>query len=658
MEEDLNDFDLLITAIGILIGYELWNNVNNICCKIIDNNDVSDVHKNFLLLAGAYSMLLKKDKQSIIDALETFEMLIKKDIKNILSYSHYMGVINCAIHLKDYTKAKQYFDKLPVNNSIHDLINYSYYPFNIDFKEVYSVFFNEFAKIISSDIMRKQKNNCLRALYLYSPYDMYGLTRFTKKHINDVERYYKINSHNMIVGCALFHMKCELQLHFSAYLTYMAMLYNNLNPTDNHTFASTAIDECSNEVLAKIEADICDKINMNYDMDMSLVTTEIIDPIIMKAWGFHKKDRNYYIIAELARKINSKFYKNSDYLFEIAYSLGMQKNSKAEMVYQLLLEKEPQNCSALNNLGVIYKESGDLQKAKEYFGKAYEITPTDELYIRNLNDVTLHLDKYEKALIKVKKELIWFIGRLNMFYELANENGEIQCTYKERPTILKVRPDKANELVDKMVKYNYIQKISNGDYHTPATYTINPLIKNFLAEQKIKLAKNREYEKIFEKVNIDTIESIGYTDELIELLNYIKDNDFKEILKRDLKECAVCLLAEQNKATIIMCGSIIEALLMNKILEKNIDRYDIGTLFNRGSKIQKVIDMDINKLLLVADKENLIKKEYFHLSHFARSYRNIIHPACEIRKGIEVSSEEATFMWDILLRIMRAIMSE
>lgn len=142
---------------------------------------------------------------------------------------------------------------------------------------------------------------------------------------------------------------------------------------------------------------------------------------------------------------------------------------------------------------------------------------------------------------------------------------------------------------------------------------------------------------------------------MIDLLNNISDNDFKEILVRDIKECAICLLTEQNKAAIIMSGSIIEALLMNKIFENGIEKYEIGSLTNKSSKIKKVIDMDINELLFVVDNEKLLKKEHIHLSHFARSYRNIIHPACEIRKGSKISDEDASFMWNILVRLLRAI---
>jgi len=658
IEKELSDYNLLKKVIGLLISYELWDDVDRLSNKAIEENNVSDYIRNYFQLLSAYSKLLTKDEKNILEALAIFESLIEQDVQNFLYNSHYMGAIGCTILLKDNKKAKHYFDKLAVNNSIQDLNNGPDCIVDVDFVKIYVSIFDEFSKILLEDKERKQKNDCLRALYLYNPYEMYGIVRFTKKHINDLKRFYKSNADNVIVGCVIFKMECELKLYFSAYLTYMDLLNRYTNPIEKDIYISAIIENCSDEEFERIYVDACQKIDNDFDMDMSLFVTEILDSIVARLWGKDDRKRNYQKVVGILEKLNISHFGKSDKLFIIAYSYAELKNSKAKRLYEMLLKKEPNNSAALNNLGVIYKKYGDLSKAEEYFNKAYEIDSTEELYSRNLKDIKKSLVKYTMALEKVKNEPIWFIGRLSMFYDIADESGEIQCTYKNRPTILKVRPEKANELVDKMIENSYIEKVSTGNNHTPVTYRINPLIKTFLQEERSRVERNKEYEKMSEKLNIDNLEEIGYKGESIDLFNNISENDFREILKRDLKECAVCLLTEQNKAAIIMCGSIIEALLMNKILEKSIEKYDIGLLSNITPKLKKVIDMDINELLFVADKEKLIKKEHFHLSHFARSYRNIIHPACEIRKKFEVSNEEATFMWNILVRIVRALLSE
>lgn len=657
-EKGLNDDDLIKDVIQLLISYDLWDDVYNLSHKVIENNNVSDHQKNHLQLLCAYSKLLTRDEKTILEALEIFESLVKEDIQNFFNYSHYMGAIGCTIFLKDYIKVKQYFDKLLINNSVQDLNASPFCIVDVNFVKIYIPIFDELSKIFSIDKDRKQKNDCLKALYLFSPYEMFGTVRFSKKHINDLKKYYSSNMDNLVVGCVLFNMECALKLYFSSYLTYMEMLNHYLNPNDRDVYVSTSIDNCSNEDFEKVYEDSCKKVVQDSEMNMSLFVTQIMDLIIARLWGIDINKRNYQKILSIPDKLNISYLVKSNKLFEIAYSYWQNKNPKAKSIYELLLKKEPRNSAALNNLGVIFEECGDILKAEKYFSDANENSNTDELILNNLKRVKTRLAKYTTAFEKVKNEPIWFIGRLSLFYDIANESGEIQCTYKNRPVLLKVGPEKANELIDKMIENGYLEKISNGSYQVPTKYIINPWIKSFLLEKRSRIESNIVYEKISEKINIDTIEKIGYTNEVIDLLNNIVENDFREILKRDLRECVICLITEQKKAAIIMCGSIIEALLMSKILGQKIEKYDIGLLLNRDTKIKKVKDMDLNELLFVIDKENLIKKEHFYLSHFARGYRNIIHPACEIRKGFEVTNEEATFMWDILLRIIRAILSD
>ena len=654
IKKGLSDYELLRKAIMLLISFELWDDVSKLSNKLIKDNDLSDNEKNYFQLLGAYSKLFKKDEKNVLEALTIFESLTEKDERNSLSYSHYMGILGCAVILKDYTKAVRYFDKLPINNSIKDFIKGPDCIETLDLFKIYVSIFGGLAEMFLNDRERKQKSDCLKALYLYYPYEINGTMRFTKKQLNDLKRYYKSNTDNVIVGCTIFNMECEFKLHFSAYLTYLDMLNSFLNPHERDANISNVIKSCSNEEFARIYADACQKIASDFDMDMSLFVTDILDSIVARLWVMDDSKKDYHKIISIPEKINIWHFEKSSKLYEIAYSYGELENSKAKMFYEMLLKKEPWNSVVLNNLGDIAKKEGDLFKAEEYFKKAYQIDRSDEQYFSNLKDIRTSLAKYTMAFEKVKNEPIWFMVRLSMLYDVADESGEIDFTDKHRPTILHARSEEANELIDKMIENHYIEKVSLGNI-TPVRFRINPLIKTFLKEKGSRIESNKEYEKMSEKISIAGLKKIGYTIELVNLLNNITEKDLREILKRDLKECAVCLLAEQNKAAIIICGSIIEALLMNKIFEKRIERYEIGALTDKTAKLKKVIDMDINELLFVADKEKLIKNEYIYLSHFARGYRNTVHPASEIRKRFIVSSDDAMFMWNTLVRIIRAI---
>ncbi len=97
-----------------------------------------------------------------------------------------------------------------------------------------------------------------------------------------------------------------------------------------------------------------------------------------------------------------------------------------------------------------------------------------------------------------------------------------------------------------------------------------------------------------------------------------------------------------------MSGSIIEAVLLDKISSKSLTTYKL-----ENGKNKKVIQMDLNNLLYVANKEKIIEEQLFHLSHALRGFRNLIHPGVEHRKkAIQISEDNAQMAWDIVRKII------
>ena len=152
---------------------------------------------------------------------------------------------------------------------------------------------------------------------------------------------------------------------------------------------------------------------------------------------------------------------------------------------------------------------------------------------------------------------------------------------------------------------------------------------------------------------MENLENIGYNIILQKKLNNIDDEELKEILIRDLKECAYSVLLSQNKSAIILSGSIIETLLIYKIKSIGIEEYDLIGLRNRKNKCVKTIDkMILDELLYVANKLQILSDTNYYLSHFSREYRNVIHPNKEIRGKMDISTENASLMWKILKEII------
>jgi len=134
------------------------------------------------------------------------------------------------------------------------------------------------------------------------------------------------------------------------------------------------------------------------------------------------------------------------------------------------------------------------------------------------------------------------------------------------------------------------------------------------------------------------------------------DISFRDLLQRDFKECAIAYLSRQYKTTIILCGSIVEAIITYTLSDKNIIKYDIGLLLNKRSKYKKIIDMDLNELLEVAKVEGIIQAEQYHLIHYLRFYRNSIHPSVEIRKSYNINEEKGTMMWNTLKIVLNEVL--
>ena len=77
-------------------------------------------------------------------------------------------------------------------------------------------------------------------------------------------------------------------------------------------------------------------------------------------------------------------------------------------------------------------------------------------------------------------------------------------------------------------------------------------------------------------------------------------------------------------------------------------------------KRHKIIQLwiwGLYELLFVADKEKLICKSNYHLSHYVRDYRNVVHhPAKEIRIQQNISHENTLIMWSVLKQVVNELL--
>ena len=549
---------ILGRSLSHLISTNQWGKTEYYVSMIRNNQDNQPEDMLHLDLVDAYSHLFS-DIPKYDKALEIFERIISDDTDNTLAYSHYLGAIHAAIEIGDTAKATAFFDRLPVNNSIKDFDD-GPQPWDIVivFENVYKKIFDNMSRFFAQDSRRKAKAAALYALYLHYPSDMCDIFRYRKSDAAVLTRYLKIEF-NKDVATALYDMRCHFGQLKEAYDILWSFLREYENPEKHSVFFSSILENADNEQVHQIVTQTIYHLD-NDEFETSdfvhCIFSELIDRLNDLGWH----DR----IRMIAQYLSNSAILESDCIFECAYAFGAVENSRATVLYEELVKQEPDNSSAINNLGVRYQNQGELFKALECYEKACSISPQESLYQKNLQ--------------------------------------------KTKDAILRQREMAVSEVA--------------------------------------------------EAISTDALEDIGYTTDLCKKVLRIADPDMRGIIERDLLECAIAVVAKQDKLATIMCGSIVEALLMQRIIERGFSKYDI-TAISKSKKAASypVSEMGLNELLYVADKEKILNKNSYHLGHYIRDYRNIVHPAKEIRMKETVCHENVTTMWSVLCRLIEDLFS-
>jgi len=129
---------------------------------------------------------------------------------------------------------------------------------------------------------------------------------------------------------------------------------------------------------------------------------------------------------------------------------------------------------------------------------------------------------------------------------------------------------------------------------------------------------------------------------------FVTDGELRAICQRDYEEVQRVEIAGAHKATIVLCGSLTEALLLEVIqIEEAKAR--------ASSKAPKrpLERWDLHDLLEVAIDLGLINPGAAVLAKGIKDYRNLIHPGKEVRTKFHVGPEEAAISRQFLELVIR-----
>ena len=125
---------------------------------------------------------------------------------------------------------------------------------------------------------------------------------------------------------------------------------------------------------------------------------------------------------------------------------------------------------------------------------------------------------------------------------------------------------------------------------------------------------------------------------------YVHDNAVRTIVARDYREAQLAFIARCWKSVIILCGGLIEAVLLDLAQQNEAAARSAKAAPNQPNlkkwSLADLIDVTVELKLIGAGVEKL--------SHPVRQYRNLIHPGVELRSELVFGEEEARIALEVL----------
>lgn len=193
---------------------------------------------------------------------------------------------------------------------------------------------------------------------------------------------------------------------------------------------------------------------------------------------------------------------------------------------------------------------------------------------------------------------------------------------------------------------NYIRKadVQNLPIIKPTEEVLNFSEKEFRLTSNPELVKMSEFNQV---INSEwKVDTPIQTEIMAKLFTSIKNTRYKRlkaIIEHDLFEITKCINVGAYKSSIIMCGSVLEGILIDWISETN--KYN--------KYIERAKD-NINLYTIIEEFKAITREEYIaKLAHGIRNQRNSVHPKLVYQKGIEFDKDMAFNTLNSLEKIVK-----
>jgi hypothetical protein len=113
-------------------------------------------------------------------------------------------------------------------------------------------------------------------------------------------------------------------------------------------------------------------------------------------------------------------------------------------------------------------------------------------------------------------------------------------------------------------------------------------------------------------------------------MNYAVSGDSVLNLNKDIREARTCFENAAYKATMVLCGSVLEHALLDRLsVDEPAAKNEYRTIFRKRAR--SIDHWKLDEMLRVSRDLGLITAEIYQLCDMLRDYRNLIHPAVSRR---------------------------
>ena len=135
----------------------------------------------------------------------------------------------------------------------------------------------------------------------------------------------------------------------------------------------------------------------------------------------------------------------------------------------------------------------------------------------------------------------------------------------------------------------------------------------------------------------------------VSIISLKLDGAITGILDQRLKEIKKCLNSKAALATIFLCGSTLEGILLGVAIN-NSQEFNIAKTSpkDKNGKVLQFHQWTLNNFIDVAKEIGFLKEDVKKFSHSLREFRNYIHPYQQANQQFDPNEHTAKLCWQVL----------